>query len=552
MRDFDSTNTLKDEFKFNIISTFQTGNVLIDTFIRVFLFTLITSITSYFMNMGDSFHSIKKIFTFSNIHNFFYKPKVITITGSRYLSFQYLSTKLNFSLRFKAVLDKIIKSMIERNENNKLVQKIKELEVRENISYYYDDERGKRDTAAECQFIVDQEKYIQIEDNIFCKVVISNSLIEQEKKTSINKEEYTIELYSYSLLCKDLFKYVENLTDDYEKKQKELNNTKKYVFKFDGKNKESERYQWKVNELDTTRNLSHVFFEEKDNVIKQIDNFVKERKLYEKIGKPYQLGILLEGEPGCGKTSFLIGLANHLKRSIKDCQFNKMKTVEDLEKCVGCLSYDNKDMSMDNVVMVAEDFDCMSDIAKSRKLIEKEEKEKKEERSMKKKEMEKHISTMKTDEAKAMMCAVSNMNDEPTSGYNILTDKPKNLTDSNEITLASLLNIMDGILSLPGRIFAFTSNCPEEFDEAFLRPGRIDIRIKFKRCNKKILYEIMEHWYKTIDEYYNTKNNMNDFKKYWKKYENKLDEYKWRPCDVANLIQQNENNIENVFKSLVL
>ena len=144
-----TTDTLKDEFKFNIISYLQTGNVLIDTFIRVFLFTLITSITSYFMNMGDSFHSIKKKLTLSNIHNFFYKPKVITITGSRYLSFQYLSTKLNFSLRFRAVLDKIIKSMIERNENNKLIQKIKELEVRENTSYYYDEEKHTKKPVIE-------------------------------------------------------------------------------------------------------------------------------------------------------------------------------------------------------------------------------------------------------------------------------------------------------------------------------------------------------------------------------------------------------------------
>jgi len=543
----ETTESLKDEFKFNIISNLQTGNVLIDTFIRVILFTLITSITGYFMNMGDSFHSIKKKITLSNIHNFFYKPKIITITGSRYLSFQYLSTKLNFSLRFRAVLDKIIKSMIERNENNKLVQRIKELEVRENTSYYYDEEKHTKN--AECQFIVDQEKYIQLEDDIFCKVIISSSLIEQEKKTSVNKEEYAIELYSYSLLCKDLFKYVENLTDDYEKNQKELNNQKKYVFKFDGKNKESESYQWKVNELDTSRNLSHVFFEEKESVLEQINNFVKEKKLYEKIGKPYQLGFLLEGEPGCGKTSFIIGLANYLERSIKDCQFNKMKTVEDLERCIGCLSYDNKDMSMNNVIMVAEDFDCMSDIAKSRKLIEKEEKEKKEEKNMKKKELEKHISTMKTDEAKAMMCAVSSMNDD-NGGY-VLTNIPKNQTD-NEITLSSLLNIMDGIQSLPERIIIFSTNCPEVLDDAFLRPGRIDIRIKFKRCNKKVLYQIMEHWYRCIDEFYKTKKNMNDFKKYWKKYESKLEDYKWRPCDITNFIQKCGNDIESAFKSLIL
>ena len=545
----DITNTIHDEFKFNMISNFQTGNILIDTFIRAFIFTLITSITTYFINMNFTMKDVRNKITFTNLYNIFYKPKVIKISGYRYMSFHYLNSKTTFSLRFKAILNKIVKSMIERNENNKLIEKIKELQIRDSTTYYYDDEKFNKDN--ECQFIIDQKKYIQIEDNIFCKVKTKTSVIEQEKKESVNKEEYTIELYSYTLLCKDLFNYVEKITNEFEKEQKELNNKKKYVFKFDGKNKESESYQWKVNELDTTRNLNHVFFEDKENVLKQINHFVENRKLYEKIGKPYQLGILLEGEPGCGKTSFLIGLANHLKRSIKDCQFNKMKTVEDLESCIGCLSYENKDMGMENVVMVAEDFDCMSDIAKSRKLIEEEEKEKNEQKKSKKKELQNQISSLKTDESKALLCAMSNFTESEDKGYDLLKDSPTNNTNPDKITLSSLLNIMDGVIPLPGRIFCFSTNFPDQLDDAFLRPGRIDIRIKFRRCNKKVLYNLMKHWYKTIDEYYKIKTNLTEFDKLWKKYENRIIEYKYRPCDVANLIQKNQRNIENVFQELI-
>ena len=61
----------------------------------------------------------------------------------------------------------------------------------------------------------------------------------------------------------------------------------------------------------------------------------------------------------------------------------------------------------------------------------------------------------------------------------------------------------------------------------------------------------MEHWYRCIDEFYKTKKNMNDFKKYWKKYESKLEDYKWRPCDITNFIQKCGNDIESAFKSLV-
>ena len=61
----------------------------------------------------------------------------------------------------------------------------------------------------------------------------------------------------------------------------------------------------------------------------------------------------------------------------------------------------------------------------------------------------------------------------------------------------------------------------------------------------------MKHWYKTIDEYYKINTNLVKFNKLWKEYENKIIEYKHRPCDIANLIQKNEKDIENVFKELI-
>ena len=47
-------------------------------------------------------------------------------------------------------------------------------------------------------------------------------------------------------------------------------------------------------------------------------------------------------------------------------------------------------------------------------------------------------------------------------------------TKSDKLDLSGLLNILDGVVDTPGRIFIMTSNHPERLDAALIRPGRVD------------------------------------------------------------------------------
>jgi SpoVK/Ycf46/Vps4 family AAA+-type ATPase len=116
-----------------------------------------------------------------------------------------------------------------------------------------------------------------------------------------------------------------------------------------------------------------------------------------------------------------------------------------------------------------------------------------------------------------------------------------------EITLSSLLNILDGIYSYNGRIIIFSTNHPEMIDEACLRSGRIDVRIKFKRLSQKILCEMVEHWYKSYDEFYGTVLT-EEFRNLWKDFN--FDEEKLKPCDISNILQKYGKNVEFTLKSL--
>lgn len=554
MTDFQNSidSAFKDTLKYNINAEISTGNAVVDTLLRIFLLSVLSAMIAkimYFMT-DYSIFSLHGSSLFHKVYVWYKNPKRIVITGTRYLETRYMNTRFEFSMRFSALVTLIMKSLEDRKSNKKLVGRLREFMIRENVQWYGE----KRMTSSDTNFIVDQDKHFELSDDIYCTITMTTSSNkdrardDHKKGTDVTKEEYSIELWSYGKTCAELLQFVEDVTDAYEKEKKSLADRSRYIFKYDGKRKDDDRgstVNWKVFEFASVRSLDQVFFEEKETVVAFLERFQQERKFYEMVGKPWQLGILLEGEPGCGKTSFITALANYFHRSIKDCQFNRMKTVDDLEECIHCICYDNKNMSMDKVIMVAEDFDCMTNIAKSRKLLEKEESDRAEVALRRRRVMDEQLASVQSDEAKALICAIGNQDDVSP----ILTPKiPPDTT--NKITLSSLLNILDGIHSLPGRIIIFTTNCPDTLDEAFLRPGRIDLRIRFGRPSKRVMRSMMSYWYQCVDKMYSDKHTHASFLEKWAEYEERIVEKKYRPCDIMNLMQIHGDNYDAIFEQL--
>jgi SpoVK/Ycf46/Vps4 family AAA+-type ATPase len=196
--------------------------------------------------------------------------------------------------------------------------------------------------------------------------------------------------------------------------------------------------------------------------------------------------------------------------------------------------------------MVAEDFDCMTDIAKSRKLLEKEDADRVEVAQRRRKAMDEHLSFIHNNDTKALICAIQNGQDEVTP----IALSKQATHNPNKITLSSLLNILDGIHSLPGRIIIFTTNCPDTLDEAFLRPGRIDLRIRFGRPTKRVMYDMMSYWYQCVDKMYIDKHTHDAFLKKWAEYEERIMEKKYRPCDIMNMMQIHGEDYDAIFEKL--
>jgi ATP-dependent 26S proteasome regulatory subunit len=100
------------------------------------------------------------------------------------------------------------------------------------------------------------------------------------------------------------------------------------------------------------------------------------------------------------------------------------------------------------------------------------------------------------------------------------------------IDLSFLLNLLDGTLESSGRIIAISSNFPERIDRALIRPGRIDMIIHFKKCNRAILNEMVTSFYDRELEGLT------------------CEDYKWSPAEVNQILFRNFENPENAIREL--
>jgi len=202
--------------------------------------------------------------------------------------------------------------------------------------------------------------------------------------------------------------------------------------------------------LDIPEKISHTVIERKMNVkyitekyksintlylrernYNELFNFLNmyknNRKTMTEYGLPDKLGVFLHGLPGTGKTSTIIAIASFLK---KDIYYVDLKTIETDEEVTSVFNHIN-DVSANGGIVVIEDIDAMTDIVLDRSNI--------------------------------------NMGD---------------VRSSSKVTLAHLLNILQGSLTKDGTIFIVTTNHKKHLDPAFVRAGRFDIEIEMKNADR--------------------------------------------------------------------
>ena len=351
---------------------------------------------------------------------------------------------------------------------------------------------------------------IQIETDIYFELV------------DMKHSDGQLELLKFKLFCYDheiqhIQTFIDRCNQDYERRIANKLGTNLFFFDMMTQSKNKRSVQNKLPDshliytkhlFHTTRTFSNVFFEQREKVKNHVEFFLNRKDWYEKKGIPYTLGFMFHGLPGCGKTSSVKAIANTARRHIINVQLSQIKTKEQLRH----LFFNDEIHVSDGTkterytipvherLYVIEDIDAMGDTVLERKwkkpIVEE-----------KKKTAEDAWMQARLDEEDTV---------EP-------------------IDLSFLLNLLDGTLEASGRILCISSNFPERIDKALIRPGRIDMIVHFRKCNRDILRQMVDSFYdQTFEDW--TGDPMN---------------YKWSPAEVNQILFRNFKEPTRAIEELV-
>ncbi|KAF0323379.1 mitochondrial chaperone bcs1 [Colletotrichum asianum] len=205
----------------------------------------------------------------------------------------------------------------------------------------------------------------------------------------------------------------------------------------------------------TSRPFSTVILNEKtkQELVEDVADYLSPatRKWYSNRGIPWRRGYLLTGPPGTGKSSLSLALAGFFKMRIYIVSLNSISANEEnLATLFAELPR--------RCVVLLEDIDTAG-LTHTRE-----------------------DSTAENSDAKD---GSGDMVPGQTTPGNATTT-----TNSSRLSLSGLLNILDGVASQEGRVLIMTTNHVEKLDKALIRPGRVDLVVKFTLADEEIIGSI--------------------------------------------------------------
>jgi len=217
--------------------------------------------------------------------------------------------------------------------------------------------------------------------------------------------------------------------------------------------------KWEKKKAENYRTLETLILKEgqKEELIENINVFNDTEEFCKEMGIPWRIGFLLYGEPGTGKTSFILSLSNYCKR---DIYYLTLSCINDDTELNALLN----EINCRKGILVIEDIDIQTNVVHKRNLDKNNDDNKKD--------------TEQIEDKKKLF------------------DKNKN----SKLSLSGILNAIDGINSNHGRILIITSNDPKKLDRALLRPGRIDHKTYLSKADHYQIREMYKKFFKVYPD----------------------------------------------------
>lgn len=232
-----------------------------------------------------------------------------------------------------------------------------------------------------------------------------------------------------------------------------------------------------------------VFFPKKSIIIRRINDFLAGNTKFSRFT------MLLHGEPGGGKTSFVKALHNHTDCHVITVKLSQFRTINSLMSL-----FHSENIKIDGrtcTIPINRRIYLLEDVDADGKIVWKRESSQDEENNDEKKQKVKEVVEEDDD---------IDIWTERIMKHHVLLRKRAEEREEMErqVTLATILNLLDGVLELNGCFIVLTTNHLDKLDPALIRDGRVTYKIELGKITQDDMKSMIQ---KFIPEYDSSKSH---------------------------------------------
>lgn len=480
---------IRDTFKHNLKDFVPTtGSAAADTLITTMLFAMINVWFGGFLDRMSAVRGYLANIVHTLLECFLPRYSEVILVGRYVRQTKYGGSHVHFSDGFLALSDHVIRRIPE-------IQRLRT--VKEHYTRALTKEYGEDHT-----FMINHEDFLPLNDKLDVKYEVTTNEMGGDEKTRKESESVTmttITLRSRKMTVHEMTEYIAELKKSYLRRRDEECLTEQMFFEYTHTDEDGE-VQFSEKKVRTNKTFDSIFSCHKQEVMEKYDFYMQNKEWYMERELPYHFGALFEGPPGCGKTSFIKAILNYQRWKRRQdgneepqsgehdhvicIPLSRVKSNACLTKIFHTEKLNRHRIPMHKRIILLEDADAQSSCLK------------------------RDDASCKDDSGQSTPYeAIDAPLGEEITNKSLLQfmhkeTKKINLplavaTNQDPVTMSCLLNLMDGVIEIPLRIF-ITTNHKNKLDPALYRPGRMDIDVRLSEASRDDVHG-MYCWFYKVD-----------------------------------------------------